>query len=117
MGLSDLLKVQPDQLPTGWPGWSPSSRRPRSARRGRAGAARAAAAEPGPDGESYPELVNTWDRISSIAYAEEDAFRRTLTTGTQIFDLAVTETKQSGSRVLPGAGRSSCTTRTASRST
>ncbi|HLL61584.1 MAG TPA: alanine--tRNA ligase [Propionibacteriaceae bacterium] len=54
-------------------------------------------------GESYPELVNTWDRISSIAYAEEDAFRRTLTTGTQIFDLAVTETKQSGQSVLPGS--------------
>ena len=46
--------------------------------------------------ESYPELANSWDRISQIAYAEEDAFRRTLTTGTQIFDLAVTETKDAG---------------------
>ncbi|HZA04344.1 MAG TPA: alanine--tRNA ligase [Propionibacteriaceae bacterium] len=54
-------------------------------------------------GESYPELVNTWDRISSIAYAEEDAFRRTLTTGTQIFDLAATEIKQAGQTVLPGS--------------
>ena len=53
--------------------------------------------------ESYPELANTWDRISQIAYAEEDAFRRTLTTGTQIFDLAVTETKDAGQSVLPGA--------------
>jgi alanyl-tRNA synthetase len=53
--------------------------------------------------ESYPELGNSWDRISTIAYAEEDAFRRTLTTGTQIFDLAVTETRDAGQSVLPGA--------------
>ena len=53
--------------------------------------------------ESYPDLANSWDRISQIAYAEEDAFRRTLTTGTQIFDLAVTETRDAGQSVLPGA--------------
>ena len=53
--------------------------------------------------ESYPELGNEWDRIAQIAYAEEEAFRRTLTTGTQIFDLAVTETKAAGQAVLPGA--------------
>jgi alanyl-tRNA synthetase len=39
--------------------------------------------------ESYPEVASDWPRISQIAYAEEDAFRRTLATGTQIFDLAV----------------------------
>ncbi len=39
--------------------------------------------------ESYPELQTGWDRISQIAYAEEEAFRRTLASGTQIFDLAV----------------------------
>src|SRR3954452_2544330 len=38
---------------------------------------------------SYPELELQWERISSIAYAEEDAFRETLKAGTQIFDLAV----------------------------
>ena len=43
--------------------------------------------------ESYPELSVDWDRISQIAYAEEEAFRRTLTTGTQIFDLAVRDAK------------------------
>jgi alanyl-tRNA synthetase len=46
--------------------------------------------------ESYPEVAENWDRISQIAYAEEDAFRRTLTTGTQIFDLAVADAKQHG---------------------
>ncbi|MCI7551250.1 MAG: alanine--tRNA ligase [Actinomycetaceae bacterium] len=43
--------------------------------------------------ESYPELRTDFDRISSIAYGEEEAFRRTLTSGTQIFDLAVTQAK------------------------
>ena len=37
--------------------------------------------------ESYPEVAYDWARIAQIAYAEEDAFRRTLATGTQIFDL------------------------------
>ncbi len=31
---------------------------------------------------SYPELGTDWERISSIAYAEEDAFRTTLRAGT-----------------------------------
>ncbi len=44
--------------------------------------------------ESYPEVESDWARISQIAYGEEDAFRRTLTTGTQIFDLAVADAKQ-----------------------
>ncbi len=43
--------------------------------------------------ESYPELETDWARISQIAYAEEEAFRRTLTTGTQIFDVAVADAK------------------------
>jgi alanyl-tRNA synthetase len=44
--------------------------------------------------ESYPEVASDWPRISQIAYAEEDAFRRTLATGTQIFDLAVADAKR-----------------------
>jgi alanyl-tRNA synthetase len=52
---------------------------------------------------SYPELESQWGRISEIAYAEEDAFRQTLKTGTQIFDTAVTETKQSGQHELSGS--------------
>jgi alanyl-tRNA synthetase len=51
---------------------------------------------------SYPELGTQWARISEIAYAEEEAFRQTLRTGTQIFDTAVTETKQAGQQQLPG---------------
>src|SRR5690606_22162119 len=41
-------------------------------------------------------------RISQIAYAEEEAFRQTLGKGTQIFDVAAGETKQSGGSVLSG---------------
>ena len=68
--------------------------------------------------ESYPEVATDWARISEIAYGEEEAFRRTLTTGTQIFDLAVADAKDGpADACCPATGRSSCTTRTASRST
>jgi alanyl-tRNA synthetase len=50
--------------------------------------------------ESYPEVASDWPRISQIAYAEEDAFRRTLATGTQIFDLAVADAKREQQTVL-----------------
>ena len=53
-------------------------------------------------GETYTELHRDWERISQIAYAEEDAFRQTLRAGTQIFDLAASEVKQSGGHVLSG---------------
>lgn len=49
--------------------------------------------------ESYPELEATWDTISQVAYGEEEAFRRTLDTGTAIFDLAANKAladKQAG---------------------
>ncbi len=49
---------------------------------------------------SYPELEADFARISQVAYAEEEAFRRTLAKGTQIFDLAAEETKHSGASVL-----------------
>jgi alanyl-tRNA synthetase len=52
---------------------------------------------------SYPELETDWERISTIAYAEEDAFRQTLRTGTTIFDLAAQEAKGSGAVQLSGA--------------
>ncbi len=54
-------------------------------------------------GETYTELHRDWERISTIAYAEEDAFRQTLKAGTAIFDLATTEVKQSGGAQLSGA--------------
>ena len=50
--------------------------------------------------ESYPEVAADWARIAQIAYAEEEAFRRTLATGTQIFDLAVADVKREQQTVL-----------------
>ena len=52
--------------------------------------------------ESYPEVERDWARVSAIAYAEEDAFRRTLTAGTQIFDLAVADARRDAQTVLSG---------------
>jgi alanyl-tRNA synthetase len=49
---------------------------------------------------SYPELEKDFGRISSIAYSEEDAFRRTLTSGTTILDTAVAKTKADGGKLL-----------------
>ena len=51
---------------------------------------------------SYPEIDVQWERVSHQAYAEEDAFRRTLTDGTRLFDTAVAQTRAEGSAVLPG---------------
>ena len=42
---------------------------------------------------SYPELETDFARISDIAYAEEEAFRGTLTQGTHLFDLAVSDAR------------------------
>jgi alanyl-tRNA synthetase len=53
-------------------------------------------------GESYPEIHQDWLRISQIAYAEEEAFRRTLAAGTQIFDLAVADARRNAQTVLSG---------------
>ncbi|HMD11443.1 MAG TPA: alanine--tRNA ligase, partial [Marmoricola sp.] len=50
----------------------------------------------------YPQIAADWQRISSVAYAEEDAFRQTLRTGTQIFDLAAKEVTAGGGRQIPG---------------
>jgi alanyl-tRNA synthetase len=52
---------------------------------------------------SYPELATDFGRISTYAYAEEDAFRNTLRAGTTIFDTAVRETKAAGGTQLSGA--------------
>jgi alanyl-tRNA synthetase len=52
--------------------------------------------------QSYPELESGFDRISQIAYAEEEAFRRTLAAGTTILDTAVERTKGSGGSTLAG---------------
>ncbi len=60
--------------------------------------------------QSYPELETDFDRISQIAYAEEEAFRRTLAAGTTILDTAVARAKQSG-----GADARRATRRSAAR--
>ncbi len=54
-------------------------------------------------GETYTELISDWERISTIAYAEEDAFRQTLRTGTTIFDVAAQEAKSGGETQLSGS--------------
>lgn len=53
-------------------------------------------------GETYDNLLADWPRISQVAYAEEDAFRKTLQAGTQIFDVAASEVKQAGGSTLSG---------------
>jgi alanyl-tRNA synthetase len=53
-------------------------------------------------GQTYDNLLTDWARISQVAYAEEDAFRKTLQAGTQIFDTAASEVKHSGGSVLSG---------------
>jgi alanyl-tRNA synthetase len=44
---------------------------------------------------SYPELESGFSRISQIAYAEEEAFGRTLAAGTTMLDTAVAKAKAS----------------------
>jgi alanyl-tRNA synthetase len=51
---------------------------------------------------SYPELATDFDRISAVAYAEEEAFRRTLSAGTTLFDTAVAQAKTAGTPALSG---------------
>ncbi len=51
----------------------------------------------------YPELAAGFDRIDSVMRNEEEAFRATLTTGSKIFDVAVTDTRKSGGTQLPGS--------------
>jgi alanyl-tRNA synthetase len=53
-------------------------------------------------GETYGDLHTDWERISRVAYAEEETFRKTLQAGTQIFDLAAQDVKKSGQTTLSG---------------
>jgi alanyl-tRNA synthetase len=52
---------------------------------------------------SYPELHADFARISDIAYAEEEAFRSTLTQGTHLFDLAVGDARAHQQTTLSGS--------------
>ncbi|MDQ6874080.1 MAG: alanine--tRNA ligase [Actinomycetota bacterium] len=51
---------------------------------------------------SYPEVASDFDRISSYAYAEEEAFRATLRAGTAIFEGAAAQVRSAGGATLPG---------------
>ena len=51
---------------------------------------------------SYPELERDWERVSTIAFAEEEAFRQTLKAGTNIFDMAAGDAKRTGQTQLSG---------------
>ncbi|WP_372733457.1 alanine--tRNA ligase [Nocardioides sp.] len=53
-------------------------------------------------GETYDELHRDWQRISTVAYAEEEAFRATLRAGTSLFENAAVELKSAGSTQLSG---------------
>ncbi|HEY2723267.1 MAG TPA: alanine--tRNA ligase-related protein, partial [Pseudonocardiaceae bacterium] len=53
-------------------------------------------------GPSYPEVVNDYPRIEAVARAEEEAFLATLSTGSRIFDTAVSDTRAAGGAQLSG---------------
>jgi alanyl-tRNA synthetase len=50
---------------------------------------------------AYPEVESDFDRISRLAYAEEETFLRTLAAGTAILDDAVVDTRASSSEKTP----------------
>ncbi|MFT4212142.1 MAG: alanine--tRNA ligase, partial [Microbacterium sp.] len=52
---------------------------------------------------AYPVVVSDWGRISQHAFAEEDAFLRTLAAGSTILDTAVGQTKAAGGTTLSGS--------------
>ena len=51
---------------------------------------------------AYPDVAAEFDRVSAIAYAEEETFLRTLSSGTTILDGAVAQTRASGKDRLAG---------------
>ncbi|AMM20907.1 alanine--tRNA ligase [Frondihabitans sp. PAMC 28766] len=51
---------------------------------------------------AYPEVETDYDRISRLAFAEEETFLRTLAAGTTILDTAVDETKSDNRKELKG---------------
>lgn len=54
-------------------------------------------------GPQYPELVADYKRIDAVAVGEEESFLQTLKTGTNIFDTAVSSTKNQGREQLAAA--------------
>jgi alanyl-tRNA synthetase len=52
--------------------------------------------------DAYPVVSDDWQRISAYAFAEEETFLRTLTSGSTILDTAVEKTKAEGGGTLAG---------------
>ncbi|KQZ09997.1 alanine--tRNA ligase [Microbacterium sp. Root53] len=52
--------------------------------------------------DAYPVVETDWQRISSYAFAEEETFLRTLSSGSTILDTAVAKTKAEGGATLAG---------------
>jgi uncharacterized protein YggU (UPF0235/DUF167 family) len=52
--------------------------------------------------ESYPELESEYKRISATAIAEEEAFLRTLTSGSLVLDQAIADVKKAKAASLHG---------------
>ena len=50
--------------------------------------------------DAYPEVATEYARIERLALGEEEAFLRTLASGTSILDLAVESTKSAGAKEL-----------------
>jgi alanyl-tRNA synthetase len=53
--------------------------------------------------ESYPELVAESDRIVRTAVAEEEAFLKTLTAGSRLFEAAAQDTRTEGGTIIGGS--------------
>ncbi|GGH57791.1 alanine--tRNA ligase [Rothia aerolata] len=53
-------------------------------------------------GGAFPVVINDFERISRIAYAEEKAFLRTIESGTERLDEAVKHAKASGQAMVSG---------------
>jgi alanyl-tRNA synthetase len=51
---------------------------------------------------AYPEVESDYDRIARLAYGEEDAFLKTLESGTSILDVAVEKVRSTGKKTLAG---------------
>ncbi|WP_043653629.1 alanine--tRNA ligase [Nocardia thailandica] len=52
---------------------------------------------------SYPELATDFARIETVAVGEETAFRKTLTTGSALFDNTASAVKAGGGRQIAGS--------------
>jgi alanyl-tRNA synthetase len=52
--------------------------------------------------DAYPELENEFKRIHTTVLAEEEAFLRTLTSGTQVLESAIEQAVMAGEKVLSG---------------